>query len=90
MSGDELAALQAWAEAGFVEGDETDYRPPNVHPTLMPDAEPDRVVLPAESYVPDTAITDEYRCFITEDRFEHDTYLWLRFDREAFVAATGR
>lgn len=74
LSEKELSTLKAWQEAGFPDGDEVDYTPPELAVAAAL-SEPDLIILPSESYVPNTAVADEYRCFMTEGTFDRDTYL---------------
>ncbi|MBX3232783.1 MAG: hypothetical protein KIT84_43680 [Labilithrix sp.] len=65
----DVTTLVAWAEAGAPEGDRAEYRAPKVTKTYatLP-AEPDRVVTPAEGYVPKRDRNDDYHCFVLDPK----------------------
>lgn len=72
---DQVALFSQWRDAGFPDGNEADYLPKEmaVRPTL---SDPTLVLMPPDGYLPDpAAITNEYRCFLTEGTFDEDTYL---------------
>jgi len=75
VSDDELAVLKAWQKAGFPDGDEAEYEPSARARTSSPLPEPSLLLTPRDSYVPNTAVADEYRCFLADGTFDRDTYL---------------
>jgi hypothetical protein len=64
LTDDEIDLLQAWADAGAPEGD------PTLTPELPPPPEDltgvDVTVSPSEDYVPNAALSDDYRCFLVD------------------------
>ncbi len=70
----QVALFESWKSAGFPDGDEKEYRPPAkiIGPQL---GEPTQVLTVKAGYVPNPAITDEYRCFLIDHVFDQDTYV---------------
>ena len=64
LTDDEIDLFQAWVDAGAPEGD------PALTPELPPPPEGltgvDVTVSPSEDYVPNAALSDDYRCFLVE------------------------
>ena len=69
----EVQVFLDWLANDAAEGDPDDY----VEPTIMTrDIGAPTIELDAgEGYVPDVTLDDEYRCFVLEGTFEHDTYV---------------
>jgi Copper type II ascorbate-dependent monooxygenase, C-terminal domain len=75
LSDGDVALFEAWRDDGFVEGDPAEYVRPTAMSVGVPDRAADLILMPAESYLPSTVLTDEYRCFLAEGAFDVDTYL---------------
>jgi hypothetical protein len=67
----EIATLKQWADAGAPEGDQADYRAPNIQKTYaeLP-AKPDAVVVPDLAYSPKRTQgkNDDYHCFVLDPK----------------------
>lgn len=75
LTEEQVALLERWKQGGFLDGDEDDYLRPKEVFVAAPEGDPSVVLMAADAYTPNPAITDEYRCFVTEGTFEEDTYL---------------
>jgi hypothetical protein len=64
LSGQEIAALAAWAEAGCPEGDPTDAPPPKTWDGDWALGKPELVVKMPEAYALDAEGRDEFRVFV--------------------------
>lgn len=74
LTDEQIELFTQWRDDEFPAGDRSDYRAEDVTPPAEL-GEPDIILMPEDGYLPNTAIVDEYRCFITEGTFEEDTYL---------------
>lgn len=74
LSDEARRAFLAWRDDGFPMGDPADYRAPEL-PQRIDLSNPTLLVQGPEAYTPDRAITDEYRCFLAEQRFDADTFI---------------
>jgi hypothetical protein len=68
LSDAELATLAAWADAGAPEGDPALGLPELPHLPTLDDANHQAAM--AESYLPSTEVSDDYRCFLLDDDVE--------------------
>jgi hypothetical protein len=73
LSDAEIATIGAWNEAGAPEGDPS--RTPPVPPPPAGLAHTDLTLDPGESYTPNAALTDDYRCFVIDPGLTTSTYL---------------
>lgn len=73
LSDAEIAAFGAWIDGGMIEGDPSDFVPPDLD--LPPDPGPPTVVLGSERPYASPPMTDDYRCFPLAQRFDRETFL---------------
>ncbi len=71
----EREAVRIWAEAGFPAGDPAAYVQPPAPADPIDDTPPDLIVQPAEGYLPDSTVPDDYRCLPVSHTFERDTWV---------------
>jgi hypothetical protein len=67
----EIAKFVAWEAAGAPEGNMADYRPLGMRADTtrpLPSTPGDIIVQPAEPYLPNQRLQDDYRCFIVDPR----------------------
>ena len=71
MSEAEVATIDRWVASGASEGEGPVRHAPKVEPAFatLP-ATPDRVVVPAQSYVPKRTRADDYHCFVLDPKLE--------------------
>lgn len=65
----EIATIGQWVTAGTPEGNMADYQPPGVRAGTvrpLPERDGDIVVRPAETYLPNQRISDDYHCFVMD------------------------
>ncbi len=76
LSESDLAAVAAWAEDGFAEGDPADYTAPPASVDVLASLGPaDLELVPSDGYVPDRARPDDYRCFLYPQTVDSDLYI---------------
>ncbi len=69
LTADEIAVFAQWSTSGAPEGNEADYRalPPRTSTTMpLPARDGDIVAQPAEAYLPNQRLTDDYHCFVVD------------------------
>lgn len=74
MSGDEIATLAAWVEAGCPEGEKENLPPPVVFQEGWTRGVPDVVLDPGEDFVVDAEGRDVYRNFVFKIDADRDLY----------------
>ena len=72
LAEEEIATLEKWQADGAPEGDPSIPAP--LAP-MLPKLEGDVKTLRTPSYVPSTAQSDDYRCFVVDSPFTEDTYV---------------
>ncbi|MEA3075067.1 MAG: hypothetical protein QOD29_6513, partial [Alphaproteobacteria bacterium] len=75
LSREQIAILEAWAQAGAPRGDPKDMPPP---PRFSEDwklGTPDLVLEPAEDFTVPASGADVYRCFVVPTNLTRDTYI---------------
>jgi hypothetical protein len=71
----DLQAFLDWRAGDYAEGDEADYVPGLPPVADVHFGDPDRVYAPAEGYVADIALTDDYRCQPVDEALDTDLFL---------------
>jgi hypothetical protein len=68
LTPEQIAMLATWAAEGAPEGNRADYVAPELPPTVrpLPERAGDIVVQPAEAYMPNQRLTDDYHCFVMD------------------------
>ena len=75
LTDEEIAVLEAWADAGAPQGDPKDLLPP---PQFVEDwklGPPDMVLEPAEDFSLPAASPDTYRCFVIPTNLNRDAFV---------------
>lgn len=76
MRPEDRELLLRWVDAGAPEGDPGAARRTDIPPAeTLPAVRPDIVLDPGVTYQPNPALSDDYRCFITDPKLAEDTYL---------------
>lgn len=75
LTREEIATLEAWAEAGAPEGDPKDMPPPPRFADGWKLGPPDLVLEPAEDFPFAAGAADTYRCFVIPTNLAKDTYI---------------
>jgi len=74
LSDADVAMVTAWRDGGYPEGDAADYVAPEL-PTPVDIGTPDLTLTPAEAYVPNAAVLDDYRCLPVAEVLERDLFV---------------
>ena len=74
LSVDEVEVFTAWRDAGFPEGEPSDYAAPVVSPG-EPLPAPDLVLSPSQAYAPRTDVIDDYRCLPVAETIDRDLFV---------------
>ncbi len=72
LTPEEKALFAEWKAAGMPEGEPVER---SESPQLADDVEPDFATAPETPYLANTALSDDYRCFVLDKTFEEDTYV---------------
>lgn len=73
LDDEEQALFTAWADDGYIEGDEADYVPDPVEVAELPPF--DIEFRPVEPFEVDLTRPDFYRCMVSDTVFEEDTWI---------------
>ena len=76
LSGDDVATLRAWADAGCPEGDSKDAPAPRTFSSAWPLGEPDVILPMPESYTVAASGDDDFRVFVLKTNLPEDR--WIR------------
>jgi mono/diheme cytochrome c family protein len=76
LSGDEIAALRAWAEGGAPEGDNKDAPAPLEFSSAWPLGQPDLVLTNPDPYTVAASGDDDFRVFVLKTNLSEDR--WIR------------
>ena len=75
LSKDEIATLEAWAEAGAPKGDPKDMPAPTQYTEGWKLGTPDLILVPTEDFAIPASGADTYRCFVIPTNLARDTFI---------------